>query len=98
MNMSSDHRIIFFNVVVPASKVHELKRKVYDYGKAYFSGLKGALRSLNLSSWISDANTDIDEDWMIWKDSLLAATDDYIPSKNVKHCRALPGSHIISCT
>lgn len=73
-------------MAIPSNKLPELKRKVYDYGKADFSGLKGALQSLNLSSWISDAN-DIDEDWIMWKDSILSALDDYVPSKNVKHRR-----------
>lgn len=43
LNMSTDHRIICFNVRIPFNKLPELKRKVYDYTKTDFSGLKGAL-------------------------------------------------------
>ena len=89
-NMSSDHRFILFNVDIPSCKTDDVKRKVYDYGKADFSGLKGALTSLNLTFWISDSNAEIDEDWSKWKDSFLAAVDDYIPSKIVKSRRTTP--------
>ena len=79
----TDHSVISFNYkkVVKATLV--CNRIVYDYRRGDFHGLRSALQATNLSGLV-ESDTDININWLQWKDAFMAGVSDFIPTKKIK--------------
>ena len=55
---------------------------MYNYKKGDFNGLRSAIEAIDLSNAIHQ--DDVNTSWLEWKDTFLAAVEDYIPTKRIK--------------
>ena len=75
----TDHGTVSFEFHASTKATHKIKRTVYDYRNGDFAGLRGALEALNLCNLIRGSD-DINLDWTYWKDALMSAVSDFIPT------------------
>ena len=87
--ISTDHNAIIFDLKTECIPLSRVTRTVFDYGRADFEGLRERLQTLNLEQRISD-DDDINNEWSNWKNTLLAAVNDFVPMKRVKGRKSLP--------
>ena len=87
--MSTDHNAIIFDLKTECIPLSRATRTVFDYGRADFDGLCERLQTLNLDQKISD-DDDINNEWSNWKNTFLAAVNDFVPVKRVKGRKSLP--------
>ena len=78
----TDHGTIVFQLETSKKAAPKQGRTVYNYKKGDFDGLPSAIEAIDLSNAIhqDDVNTSLLE----WKDTFLAAVEDYIPTKIIK--------------
>jgi hypothetical protein len=86
----TDHSAIVFEINSFVKAPLKTSRSVFDYANGDFEGLRNSLNAINLSSFISEGDNDIDRDWQQWKDVFLAAVNDSIPSKKLMGRNPLP--------
>ncbi|CAB4032643.1 Hypothetical predicted protein [Paramuricea clavata] len=62
-----------------------LNRSVLDFRRGDFDadGLRSALQAINLSTIIQQ-DSNINEDWLLWKDTFLTTVKDFVPSRKIK--------------
>ena len=84
----TDHRTILFEHAAFIKAPAKFQRSVLDYELGDFDGLRAALLTINLSSYLD--HEDINADWQEWKELFLAAVSDYIPSKRLKGRNLVP--------
>ena len=87
--ISTDHNAIIFDLKTECIPLSRVTRTVFDYGRADFDGLRERLQTLNLEQRISD-DDDINNEWSNWKNTFLAAVNDFVPMKRVKGRKSLP--------
>ena len=87
MDLSSDHNLMFFDILLHIKSTGFDKRTVFDFHHADWNGLYHALNHINLSP---NESSDINTDWKQWKDLFLGAAADYIPLKTFKRRSSPP--------
>lgn len=87
----SDHDIVTFTINTKPSRVNKPSHKVYLYNRMNLEGLKCEVSNIsNTFFQSSPQNRNVDENWTLFKTSLLKAVDTYIPSKMTKAKSSLP--------
>ena len=92
LGMSSDHKIIQFKFSSASKTIQSNKRLVYDYRRANFDGLRKRLIDIDICSLVTNNGTEssVDDDWSTWKDAVMTAVHEFIPSKYVDPRRSPP--------
>ena len=85
----TDHSTIVFNLKTSAKAAPKIKRRVYDYTRGNFDGLRAALEALDLCSVI-ESEVIVQEGWMKWKELFLKAAYENIPTKTIKNMNCPP--------
>ena len=62
---------------------------MFDYRCADFDGLRRHIQSLDLSQLITE-NSDINQDWLAWKNAFLGAVSKFVPSRTLRSRNHLP--------
>ena len=57
--------------------------------RAYFEGMNQTLETLKFDWMTNDSTSDINDDWISWRDSFLAIANDHIRQKTT-NCRNNP--------
>jgi hypothetical protein len=85
LEMSSDHKIIRFTFSTASNPIMRNLRLVYDYGRAKFDDLRKRLTDMDICSLMTNnvTETSIDDDWSIWKNTVITAVHKCIPTKYV---------------
>ena len=78
----TDHYLINFEINICCSRAKPVKRTVYDYKNADFSGLRTHLNHVSFDLAISK-NSDINECLQNWKDLFLITVEKFVPKKTV---------------
>ena len=83
--MSSDHKSIQFKFSSASKTIQSNKRLVYDCRRANFDGLRKRLIDIDICSLVTNNGTEssVDDDWSTWKDAVMTAVHEFIPSKYV---------------
>jgi hypothetical protein len=79
----TDHSVIIFDLKTSIRAGPRLNRSVLDFGRGDFDGLRSALQAIDLSTIIQQ-DSDINEDWLLWKDTFLTTVNDFVPSRKIK--------------
>jgi hypothetical protein len=79
-NLFSDHKFVLFDIHDTFTSSHKLKRSVYDYSRANFEEMNRIFSSIEFEFSTSDIN----DDWMVWRDTFLATADKCVPKKTIK--------------
>ncbi len=87
MDLSSDHSLTFFDVLLHIKSTGFDKRTVFDFHRADWNGLYHALNHSNLSP---NESSDINDDWKRWKDLFLGVAAEFIPLKTFKRRSSPP--------
>lgn len=82
LDISTDHNLIFFDLVLRAKSSTCEKRTVFNFNHADWNGLCDALNHTDLS--FDESGEDIDADWSQWKTVFLELARDCIPVKVTK--------------
>ncbi len=92
LGMSSDHNIIQFHFSYGCNTIHPNKRLIYNYRQANFEGLRKRLTDMNLCSMLTNNGPEcsIDDDWSTWKNSVMYAMNEFVPTKCVDSRRTPP--------
>jgi hypothetical protein len=85
----TDHSTIVFNLKTSVKAAAKLKRRVFDYKRGNFDGLRAALEALDLYSAI-ESEVNVQEERMKWKELFLKATHENIPTKTIKNINSPP--------
>ena len=85
----TDHDVISFEIDINPARPPKTTRVIYDYNSANFKGLRAALASSNLCDLVSEMD-DINDAWILWKNSFSITVMDYVPMKKVKTRRNVP--------
>jgi hypothetical protein len=85
MDLSSDHNLMFFDILLHIKSTGFDKRTVFHH-----ADWNGIYHALNHSSLSPNESSDINNDWKQWKDVFLGAAADYIPLKTVKRRSSPP--------
>jgi hypothetical protein len=90
--MFSDHKIIRFKFSTTSNPIMSNRRLVYDYKRANFDDLRKRLTDMDNCSHLTINETDssIDDDWSLWKNAVMTAVHECIPSKLVDPRRSPP--------
>ena len=83
----------YTRLIFPRRSRRTPPRKIYQFHKGDFVGLKASLTTLS-SDYLStnpECNT-VDENWSYISQKILEATDNFVPHKMSKGKRHLPGS------
>ena len=86
--MTSDHRLIFYSILVAhKALIYDQKRKIYDFKRANFDGLRKSIIDADFCSILQGNSdvTDINLDWLTWKNLLLNLSSKFVPSIAVAH-------------
>ena len=75
------HSAIMFELKVAFNPLTRTKRFVFDCQRANFEHFRVHLQTLNLEEEIHEFSN-IDQDWMNWKNALFAAVTEFVPVKN----------------
>ena len=87
--LDSDHKLIKFCIDLRIARTSQVKRQVYNFKKAYWSGLK---RTLSLIDWdLCFVENDINASLDNWSDLFLMALDQHIPKNKARNVNELPG-------
>jgi hypothetical protein len=89
--MTSDHRLIFYSILVAhKALIYDQKRKIYDFKRANFDGLRKSIIDADFCSILQGNSdvTDINLDWLTWKNLLLNLSSKFVPSRYVNRRRA----------
>ena len=78
-----------FESTVVCNPLSRTKRLVFDYQRANFEHLRAHLQTLNLEEEIHEFSN-IDQDWINWKNAFFAAVTEFVPVKNAKGRKFLP--------
>ena len=78
---NSDHAVVTFNLVLNLENNTEIKYRK-DYKKGNFTGLKAELNNIN---WDQMLKGDINQKWVIFKQTVLKLEDKYIPTKKITY-------------
>ena len=79
-NLFSDHKFVLFDIHDTFTSSHKLKRSVYDYSRANFEEKNSIFSSIEFEFSTSDIN----DDWMVWRDTFLATADKCVPKRTIK--------------
>ena len=79
----TDHSVIIFDLKTSVRAGPRLNRSVLDFRRGDFDGLRSALQAIDLSTIIQQ-DSDINEDWLLWKDTFLTTVNDFVPSRKIK--------------
>ena len=79
----TEHDTIVFNLKTSIKEAPKLNRTVSDYRRGDIDGLRVALDMIDFSSIFETCN-DINNCWNQWRDNLLPAVDQHIPTKKIK--------------
>ena len=92
LGINSDHNIIQFHFAYDCYTIQSNKRFIYDCRRANFEGLRKRLIDMNLCSLLENNGIEncVDDDWSIWKNVVMAAIDEFIPTKCVDSRRTPP--------
>ena len=82
-SLFTDHSIIIFDLKTSIRAGPRLSRSVLDFRSGDFDGLRSALPAIDLSTIIQQ-DSDINEDWLLWKDTFLTTVNDFVPSRKIK--------------
>ena len=87
MNLSSDHKLLFFDLKLCIKHLGHDSRKVYDFSRADWNAL---LNSLNNADLCPLTQNDVNDDWLRWKSLFLDAVTKYIPQRLLKRRNSPP--------
>ena len=87
MNLSSDHKLLFFDLKLCIKHLGHDSRKVYDFSRADWNAL---LNSLNNADLCPLTQTDVNDDWLRWKNLFLDTVTKYIPQRLLKRRSSPP--------
>ena len=92
IGMTTDHKVIRFTCCKTFNTITSNKRLVYDYKRGNFDDLRKRLLDMDICHLMTNNGTDttIDDDWSIWKSSVLTAVKEFIPTKLVNPRRSPP--------
>jgi hypothetical protein len=92
LGMSSDHKIIQFKFSSASKTIQSNKRLVYDCRRVNFDGLRKRLIDIDMCSLVTNNGTEssVDDVWSTWKDAVMTAVHEFIPSKYVDPRRSPP--------
>ena len=92
IGMTTDHKVIRFTCCKSFNTITSNKRLVYDYKRGNFDVLRKRLLDMDICYLITNNGTDttIDDDWSIWKNSVLTVVKEFIPTKLVNPRRSPP--------
>ena len=76
---SSDHNGIKTDINLNSTRINHKTRKIYLYSKGDYEGLNEETSKQDWSTLLS--NTDIEDNWSIFKDQYARLVDKYVPSK-----------------
>ncbi len=81
----TDHAVIVFDLKTSCKAGARLNRTVLDFRRGDLNGLCAALQAFDFSTFIQ-ADSDINLDWLYWKNSFLDhdTVKKFIPSKKIK--------------
>ncbi|CAB4025118.1 Hypothetical predicted protein [Paramuricea clavata] len=82
-SLFTDHSVIIFDLKTSIRAGPRLNRSVLDFRRGDFEGLHSALQVTDLSTIIQQ-DSDINEDWLLWKDTFLTTVNDFVPSQKIK--------------
>jgi hypothetical protein len=83
-NLSSDHNcVLFYFIAEKVTASQKIRRTIYDYKRADFEGIKQTLETLEFDWMMNDSTSDINDDWISWRDSFLTIANDHIPQKTI---------------
>ena len=82
MDISSDHHLLFFDILHNLKSTGYDKRTVFDFHLADWDTLHETLNHLDLSP--DTTSDDINADWLQWKGLFLGAAAKHIPQKSFK--------------
>ena len=88
LNLSSDHRLMFFNFMLHLKMSEHDKRTVFNFKLADWDGLRNAL--VNHTTFPSNQSTDVNTDWERWKGLFLRVATEFIPLKSFKRSNSPP--------
>ncbi len=90
--MFSDHKIIRFKFSTTSNPIMSNRRLVYDCKQANFDDLRKRLTDMDICSRLTTNETDssVDDDWSLWKNAVMTAVHECIPSKLVDPRRSPP--------
>ena len=82
VGMSSDHRVVRSKVLSLVNSTKQPKRLVFDHRRADLEGLRNSLTEPDICSLLSsnEKQSTIDDDWSVWKNTVLSAVYKYIPT------------------
>ncbi len=92
LGMKTDHKVTRFTFSKASNTIMSNKRLVYDYKSGNFDDLRKRLIDMDICSLMTINGTDssIDDDWSIWKNGVLTAVHEFIPTKHVNPRRSPP--------
>ena len=92
LGMKTDHKVTRFTFSKSSNNILSNKRLVYDYKSGNFDDLRKRLIDMDIRSLMTNNGTDssIDDDWSIWKNGVLTAVHEFIPTKHVNPKRSPP--------
>ena len=90
--MSSDHNIIQFHFSYGCNAIKSKKRLIYDYQRANFDAMRNRLADMDLCSLLKNLGMErsIDDDWSTWKNTVMTAMNEFIPTKCIDPRRTPP--------
>ena len=86
MNLSSDHKLQFFDLKLCIKNLGHDSRKVYDFSRADWNAL---LNSLNNADLCPLTQNDVNDDWLRWESLFLGTVTRYIPQRVLKRRNSL---------
>ena len=86
--LNLDHQLIEFSMDLRIKRQSHIKRRLYNFKKADWNGLK---HSLSLINWdLCFEENDIDASLTNWSDTFLAAVDQHIPTSKPRNVNEHP--------
>ena len=81
--MSTDHNIVQFHFSYGYNTIQPIRRLIHDYRRANFDGLRKRLTDMDLLSLLKNNGIErsIDDDWSTWKNAMMPAINEFIPTK-----------------
>ena len=85
LGMTSDHNIIQFHFSHGCNTSKPNNCLIYDYQRANFDALPNRLADMDLFSLLQNLGMErsIDDDWSTWKNTVMMAMNEFIPTKCV---------------
>ena len=73
----TDRSVIIFDLKTSIRAGPRLNRSVLDFRRDDFDGLRSALQAIDLSTIIQQ-DSNINEDWLLWKDTFLTTVKEFV--------------------